>query len=78
MTRVSARRLTWNGNELCRGVHPSMWRIRRPAGTLSDQANRARAKDAALSVAPRLLEVSETALEGGRSGDSQRGGAVAA
>jgi hypothetical protein len=37
--------------------YPTMWRVRMPDGTLSDMVNRTRAKDAAILVADRILNV---------------------
>jgi hypothetical protein len=36
-----------------------MWRVRRPDGSLTDMVNRARAKDAALRLAERLIDPSK-------------------
>jgi len=48
-------------------VYPGMWRVRMPAGKLSDMTNLTRAKDAAMSIALAILnreqKVQETALE---------------
>jgi hypothetical protein len=58
---------SWKGDKLYLGTrqsgysvmpdkqYPTMWRVRRPDGTLSDMVNRARAKDAALSMLDRDL-----------------------
>jgi hypothetical protein len=40
-----------------------MWRVRLPDGSLTDMVNRTRAKDAAVSIALRLLNVSESPSE---------------
>ena len=48
-------------------VYPSMWRVKMPAGKLSDMTNLTRAKDAAMSIALAILnreqKVQETASE---------------
>jgi hypothetical protein len=62
--RVQRRDMTWNGDTLHRkgssrllirieqdATYPTMWRVRRPDGTLSDMVNRVRAKDAAEAMA---------------------------
>ena len=72
--RINSQRLTWVGDELVYGrrtllrierdgVYPGMWRVRLPDGSLTDMVNRTRAKDAAVSIALRSLEVSEMPLE---------------
>src|SRR5262245_5999975 len=72
--RINSQRLTWVGDELVYGrrtllrivrdrVYPEMWRVRLPGGGLTDMVNRTRAKDAALSIAHRLLNMSETLSE---------------
>src|SRR5260221_4775416 len=54
-----ALRLAGKGNPVVRIVpdakYPQMWRIELPDGRLSDMVNRARAKDAALSIACDVL-----------------------
>jgi hypothetical protein len=54
-----ALRLNSKGRPVVRivldAVHASMWRVELPGGRLSDMANRTWAKDAALSIAGRLL-----------------------
>src|SRR5262245_14181364 len=72
--KINSQRLTWVGNELVYGrrtllrierdaVYPEMWRVRLPDGSLTDMVNRTRAKDAALSIAHRLLNMSESLSE---------------
>jgi hypothetical protein len=72
--RINSQRLTWVGHELMSGrktllridrdeVHSEMWRVRLPDGSLTDMVNRTRAKDAAVSIALRFLEVSERLSE---------------
>jgi len=72
--RINSQRLTWVGDELVYGrrtllrierdgVYPGMWRVRLPDGSLTDMVNRTRAKDAAVSIAFRSLEVSEMPSE---------------
>src|SRR5262245_45918946 len=72
--RINSQRLTWVGDELVYGrrtllrierheVYPEMWRVRLPDGGLTDMVNRTRAKDAAVSIAHRLLNVSENISE---------------
>ena len=72
--RINSQRLTWVGDELVYGrrtllrivrdrVYPEMWRVRFPDGSLTDMVNRTRAKDAALSIAHRLLNMSESLSE---------------
>jgi hypothetical protein len=72
--KINSQRLTWVGDELVYGrttllrierdgVYPEMWRVRIPDGGLTDMVNRTRAKDAALSIAHRLLNMSETLAE---------------
>jgi hypothetical protein len=58
---------SWKGDKLYLGTrqsgysvmpdkqYPTMWRVRRRDGTLSDMVNRARAKDAALTMLDRDL-----------------------
>jgi len=63
---MSARQLAmWKGDRLYFGTrssgyrvipdakHPTMWRVRRPDGSLSDMVNRTRAKDAAMVMLDR-------------------------
>jgi len=86
--RISAHQMTWRGNELFwqGSRHPvlcieqdstysTMWRIRKPDGTLTNMVNRTRAKDAALLIARRYLEVSETPTEAAGD-DFRRGGTL--
>jgi hypothetical protein len=67
-------RLQWNGDGLHldgkgRAVvtivrdeqYPFMWRVRYPDGRRTDMINRTRAKDAALSIALRILNSSKRA-----------------
>jgi hypothetical protein len=72
--RINSERLTWVRDELVYGrrtllriepdvVYPEMWRVRLPDGSQTDMVNRTRAKDAAVSIALRLLEVSESLSE---------------
>jgi hypothetical protein len=72
--RINSQRLTWVGDELVYGrktllrierdeVYPEMWRVRRPEGSRTDIVNRTRAKDAAVSIALRLLNMSENLSE---------------
>jgi hypothetical protein len=42
---------------------PNMWRVEYPKGVLSDMANRARAKDAAMSMVLTNLNTEETRPE---------------
>lgn len=63
--------LTWRGNVLCLGRrklteivqddrYPTMWRVRRADGTLSDMLNITRARDAARGLALSILNHQET------------------
>jgi len=72
--RINSQRLTWVGDELVYGrrtllrierdaVYPEMWRVRLTDGGLTDMVNRTRAKDAAVSIAHRLLNMSERLSE---------------
>jgi hypothetical protein len=72
--RINSQRLTWVGDELVYGrrtllrierdgTYPEMWRVRHPDGSLTDIVNRTRAKDAAVSIALRLLNMSESLSE---------------
>src|SRR5262245_35260034 len=72
--KINSQRLTWIGDELVYGrrtllrierdgVYPEMWRVRLPDGSLTDMVNRTRAKDAAVSIAHRLLNMSESLSE---------------
>jgi hypothetical protein len=72
--RINSQRLTWVGDELVYGrttllrierdrIYPEMWRVRVPDGGLTDMVNRTRAKDAAVSIAHRLLDMSESLSE---------------
>jgi hypothetical protein len=72
--RINSRQLSWKDNRLYRqgshqpllGVVPDqtypgiMWRVLLPDGRLSGMLNKARAKDAGIGIALRLLEASET------------------
>jgi hypothetical protein len=71
MYSYNNKNLSWKGDELfvvgrrkpvLRIVpdarYPTMWRVQRPDGSLSDMANRTRAKDAARSVALGTLNAS--------------------
>ena len=72
--RINSRQLSWKDNRLYRqgsrqpllGVVPDqaypgiMWRVELPDGRLSGMLNKARAKDAGIGIALRLLEASET------------------
>lgn len=53
-----------NGRKLTEIVqddrYPSMWRIRRPDGSLTDMVNISRARDAARGLALRILNTQET------------------
>jgi hypothetical protein len=73
MRNWSRDRLTWKGNRLCVGAGkrslveiepdarcPGMRRARHPDGSLSDMVNQTRARDAATSLALRILQVEET------------------
>jgi hypothetical protein len=71
------QRATWKGTRLCLDNrtteysietderYPAMWRVRRPDGSLSDMANRTRAKDAAMVMLDRDLRRRES-HSGGR------------
>jgi hypothetical protein len=72
--KINSQRLTWVGDELVYGrrtllrierdgVYPEMWRVRLPDNGLADMVNRTRAKDAAVSIAHRLLNMSESLSE---------------
>ena len=72
--KINSQRLTWDGDSLVYGqrtllrierdrVYPEMWRVRLSDGGLTDMVNRTRAKDAALSIAHRFLNMSETLSE---------------
>jgi hypothetical protein len=80
--RINSQRLTWDGDELVYGrktllrierdgVYPEMWRVRLPDGSLTDMVNRTRAKDAAVSIALRFLEVSERLSEAPRTAPNE-------
>jgi hypothetical protein len=74
MARVIGRdRLNWNHRGLFFGqrrimtiepdtAHASMFRVRRPDGSLSDLVNLSRAKDAASGIALDTLNTKETAV----------------
>jgi hypothetical protein len=77
--RINSQRLTWVDDELLYGrrtllrierdsKYPEMWRVRLPDGNLTDMVNRTRAKDAAVSIAHRLLNMSEKLSEGTADG----------
>ena len=62
--------LIWRGNLLCHvrrklaeivqdDRYPTMWRVRRPDGTLSDMLNMTRARDAARGMALGILNSQE-------------------
>jgi hypothetical protein len=62
MSTYKSHNLSWRGNDLrCAGktvvgiapdrTYTGMWRVVLPDGRLSDMANRARAKDAAMTIA---------------------------
>ena len=72
--RINSQRLTWVGDELVYGprtllrierdaTYPEMWCVRLPDGGLTDMVNRTRAKDAAISIEHRLLNMSENLSE---------------
>jgi hypothetical protein len=73
MRIVGARELDWKGDWLYFGQrklvrivpdekYPTvMWRVERPDGTLTDMVNRARAKDAAITIGLKLLNSSAEA-----------------
>jgi hypothetical protein len=72
--RINSQRLIWVGDELVYGrrtllrierdgVYPEMWRVCLPDGGLTDMVNRTRGKDAAVSIAHRLLNMSESLSE---------------
>src|SRR5262245_23184875 len=72
--RINSQGLTWVDDELVYGrrtllrierdeVYPEMWRVRRSDGGLTDMVNRTRAKDAAVSIAHRLLNMPESLSE---------------
>jgi hypothetical protein len=72
--RINSQRLTWVGDELVYGrrtvlrierdgVYSEMWRVCLPDGSLTDMVNRTRAQDAAVSIALRLLNMSESLSE---------------
>ena len=76
MARVYGRHLLkWQGDQLMIGRRqsgarvvpdaqwPNMWRVEYPKGVLSDMANRARAKDAAMSMVLTNLNTEETRPE---------------
>ena len=50
---------------------PGMWRVRYPDGRLTDLVNITRAKDAAFSIALRILQGEETPREGAPARFSQ-------
>ncbi len=65
--------MSWRGDRLYCGsraagyrlvpdkTYPNMWRVERPDGSLSDMLNRARAKDAAQTLAAAMLDRRATA-----------------
>ena len=72
--RINSQRLMWVGDELVYGrttllrierdrTYPEMLRVRVPDGGLTDMVNGTRAKDAAVSIAHRLLNMSESLSE---------------
>jgi hypothetical protein len=85
--RVWARdELSWKGNSLYVGGKgrpiigiepdaqwPGMWRVRHPDGNLSDMVNLSRAKDAALSIARRILQRQETSPRAPRTATEGEG-----
>jgi len=74
MTALTAR-MSWKGDKLYYlgrrsdysvvqdEKYPQMWRVRRPDGSLSDMVNQTRAKDAAMVMLGRDLNVSQTARD---------------
>src|SRR6516225_2963495 len=46
------------------GKYPSMWRVQRPDGSLTDMVNLTRAKDAAMACRPNLHRLIAPALAG--------------
>ena len=72
---IGWRQLNWNGNRLRHGTrlsgyeivqdktYPTMWRVRQPNGALSDIVNLSRAKDAAMGMLVRDLNVRISARE---------------
>lgn len=68
MADTKTSRMTWREHRLCYlgrlsgysivqdEKYPTMWRVRSPDGSLSDMANRTRAKDAAMARLGRDLE----------------------
>lgn len=65
------RHLTWKGHRLCCGNrklveivqddrYPTMWRVKRPDGSLTDMVNITRARDAARGLALKVLNREET------------------
>ena len=73
MRTYARTELSWKGNDLCLGRHrvagivpdgrwPAMWRVCRPDGSLSDMVNLTRAKDAAVSIALRELNMPSARL----------------
>ena len=68
----SNRNVRWDGERLYIGNrstgftivrderYPQMWRVRSPDGSLTDKANRSRAKDAAIARAVAALKLRET------------------
>src|SRR5262249_991041 len=69
--RGRGSRLYLNGKIVARIIadetYQKMWRVVGPDGSLSDMANVARARDAALTQALRDLNAKETPLEGPRT-----------
>jgi hypothetical protein len=75
MARVVGRAsMAWKGDELLFGrrcmvnilqdqKYPSMWRVKLPAGGLTDMLNRTRAKDAALAIALGILNKTSPMLQ---------------
>jgi hypothetical protein len=75
MSTYKSHNLSWRGNDLrCAGktivsialdrTYTGMWRVVLPDGRLSDMANRARAKDAAMTIALGLNSDGEETASG--------------
>ena len=67
--------LTWKGNKLCLGArkiveivqdakYPTMWRVKKPDGSLTNMVNITRARDAARGWALRILNTQESGADG--------------
>jgi hypothetical protein len=52
-------------------IYPNMWRVIRPDGSLSDMANKTRARDAALAQVLRDFNGKETPVGGSYSGPNE-------